>query len=60
MRNLTHCFTIAVLLAIVVFGCVTPRPVAPPAGNVQADDLKARIDAAVKDRRNWVDPNFLW
>jgi hypothetical protein len=56
MKNPTHYFTVAVLVAIVVLGCVTPRPVAPTAKYAPTDDLKARIDSAVKDRRNWVDP----
>lgn len=50
-------FPFLALMAILVLGCVATRPVATEAGRAKTDDLKARIDAAVKDRRNWVDPD---
>jgi hypothetical protein len=56
MKDPTHYFTVAALVAVVVLGCVTPRPAPNAAAKAAPDDLKARIDSAVKDRRNWVDP----
>jgi hypothetical protein len=58
MKNPTHYFTVAVLVAIAVLGCVMPRPASTGATKTAPDDLKARIDAAVKDRSNWVDPGY--
>ena len=58
MKTPVRQFTFAALVALAVFGCVTPRPLAPTATKSEVDELKARIDSAVKDRRNWVDPIF--
>lgn len=58
MKNPLHYFTAAALCVIVVLGCVAPRPLAPTASNPEITELKARIDAAVQDRRNWVDPSL--
>jgi hypothetical protein len=56
MKTPLHFFTGALLVVIAVLGCVTPHPVAPEAARGQPDGLKARIDAAVSDRNNWVFP----
>jgi len=56
MNNPMHFFTGAILVALAVLGCVTPRPAPPAAARPEPDNLKTRIDAAVNDRNNWVDP----
>jgi hypothetical protein len=56
MKTPLHFFTGAILVAVAVLGCVTPRPAPPEAARTETDDLKARIDAAVSDRNNWVFP----
>jgi hypothetical protein len=51
-----HHFVAVTVVIVTVLGCVTPRTETSSATAKQIDDLKARIDAAVNDRRNWVDP----
>lgn len=56
MKNPKHHFAAVAVVIATVLGCVAPRTATPPPTGQEIDDLKARIDAAVNDRSNWVDP----
>jgi len=56
MKNPKHYFAAVAVVIATVLGCVAPQTASPPPTAKQIDELKARIDAAVKDRSNWVDP----
>jgi hypothetical protein len=56
MKTPMHFFTGAILVITMVLGCVTPHPAPPAAVHTEPDELKTRIDTAVSDRNNWVDP----
>jgi hypothetical protein len=56
MKAPIYPLTVVTVLIVTVLGCVSPETTNSPLPPNQRDELKARIDAAVKDRSNWVDP----